>query len=222
MCIVADREVIVSGIKGIAAFLARILAVSGIPVIGGKEIVISGNDVFFFFAWIEFVRFGESNQFDCTLFSPARSIGKRSIKLDYILALILVAVVFDFDFCRDNMIVLIPDKRARNNLLCEGSIALSITESVLYFFVIVPARSGSEGTRSRDSIIDVQDLIMVTGLIVLVSDIDSFGIDEVFVMVPGVRKIGELEITKVLPGRGGKGVSCVGIDKTSGRRGKTS
>lgn len=186
--ILADSEVILACIEEVAAFLALVGAVFGILVIGGEEIVIDLDRDFLALSLGQGLRLAVSDKLDGALLGLALFPRKADVELDGGLALAGIgapfgrAEILHVDRRCDLVIFLVPDDVLQR--LLELGVADAGSEGIDHLVGIVPAFPGRGiGSGRGGGVVEIEDLIVVAGLVVFVSDVDVLGIDDILGVV---------------------------------------
>ena len=125
------------------------------------------------------------------------------------------------------------DVKLRFSLEFLGKIGIrkTISEAIGYLFVIVPLRGRRISTDRRTGVAVSKYRIVISGLIVAVSNIDTFGLNQVVACSAAglssaagehFRPVFILEITHVLHGGSRHIIGCVDIRKCAGRAGASA
>ncbi len=210
MGIVSDSQVIIAAFQDIA------LGILGI--IGGKLFTVDGNRDFLRLVRSKFLGLGKSAEFDRSLLDTIGDIiiGIRTLEIDLddILGL-MASCVFHHKGDVDGIVFRVLDKG--RSAVFERGIGKTIAERIGYDAGIVVV----------SDTLTIVDKVLVSGLIVAVSDIDTFLIG--IVVLVSVKAVSHHVLTPL----GGIGPLCgihvdhartrgivvaIGIDKPSGRR----
>ena len=110
----------------------------------------------------------------------------------------------------------IPVPVQAQKLLGEVGVAEAVTEGIHHFVGIIPcAILGGIHALGGIRIVDAQHLILVAGLIILVTNVNTLGVNQVLVLIQA-GEIAEGEVTGILHGSRRKGVGGIGDDIAPG------
>ena len=196
MCTVADGEVVVTGIQNVAALGACGVVSRGIPA--GHILHISGDGHGLAGTGGELCGLAVVQQLDSGLldavFLVVVGVGQADIQLHNILAG-HAAGVGDGHFGGDSLVLKVHMQIIQS--LGESGVGQAVAERISNLIVIVPSAAGG-GAHGGGSVALVHNGVKVTGLIVLVADVDVFCLDNGIIHLNIGVGIGPLQVAEVL------------------------
>ena len=196
MCTVADGEVVVTGIQNVAALGACGVVSRGIPA--GHILHISGDGHGLGSAGGELCGLAVVQQLNSgflhTMLFVVVGVGQADIQLHNILAG-HAAGVGDGHFGGDGLVLKVHIQIIQS--LGEGGVGQAVAERISNLIVIVPSAAGG-GAHGGGSVALVHNGVKVTGLIVLVADVDVFCLDNGIIHLNIGVGIGPLQVAEVL------------------------
>ena len=213
---VADREVVVAGIEDPGALGS--VCLDCVLIVGSNIFCIEIDRDGLACAGFQSSGLAEADKLDRSLLNTARDVRSLRIELNHALARDGTGV----GDLHDSLALAADVELDALKLLLEGGVGFAVAERVSDLRGIVPCALGSEHARRTVGVALAEDRILVAGLIVLVADIDAFGLDDVpvaLVVARIDRAVSDIveEEAEVLHRRSGRGIRRIGVGDVAGR-----